>query len=357
MYYGIKGNVLNWIRSYLSDRTQHVKIKYTMSEERNVDCGVPQGSIMGPLLFTLYIAPLADIISKYRFDFHFYADDSQIYFNFDPSDEQNLSLLLARLDDCICDVNQWMTDNYLKMNNDKTDVILLGSSYQLENVKLTNIKLSSSATKISFSVRNLGAKMDNTLSMENHVNALCKNCYFQIRKIWRIRKSLDISATKTIVQAAVISRLDLLNVLLIRLPTKYIDKLQKVQNAAARLIYKLPKRSHVTPLLETLHWLPIQARIEFKLHVLTFKCLNGMAPEYLSELLKSYRPQRDNLRSSSQDLLEEIKVNSTYGQRAFMYIAPKLWNRLPLYIRHSSTLALFKKNLKTLLFTKTFHLD
>jgi hypothetical protein len=236
-YYGVKGKVLNWIESYLSGRKQIVKVNSSSSDSKDVKCGVPQGSIMGPLLFTLYVAPLSDIIAKFGFNFHFYADDSQVYFSFNPKEKGTLEFLLNKLNDCIMEVHKWLGDNYLKMNNEKTDVILLGSPHFIKYINLDYINICNTSIRVSTSVRNLGAIMDKSLTMLDHINNLCRNCYFQIKKIWRIRYSLNHQATKTIVHALIMSCLDLLNILLIGLPKKYINKLQKVQNSAACLCF------------------------------------------------------------------------------------------------------------------------
>ena len=175
-----------------------------------------------------------------------------------------------------------------------------------------------------------------------------------MRKISCIRKYLSVSATKTLMSAFALSRLDYCNSLLAGLPDNKIMKLQRAQNNAARIVLRKRKRDHATPLLQQLHWLPKRARIEYKIAVLCYLCRNATAPVYLSDLLHTYTPTR-TLRSSDAGhlIVPRIRLN-TYGKRSFSYIAPTVWNSLPLALRTSSSSSSFKSNLKTFLFRKYF---
>ena len=135
------------------------------------------------------------------------------------------------------------------------------------------------------------------------------------------------------------------------MPLKELNKLQKLQNYAARVILNKPVRDHAKPMLRELHWLPINARVDYKICVLIFKCLNGLAPTYLSNLISVYKPTR-NLRSSKAFLLTPVTSNFVrLGDRAFTIYAPKLWRTIPTYIKDSKSLTTFKTKLKTYFFT------
>ena len=150
--------------------------------------------------------------------------------------------------------------------------------------------------------------------------------------------------------ALVISRIDCCNSLLNGVSVVVVEKLQRVQNACARVILIRPKRDHVTPMLLELHWLPVKCRITFKTLLLTFKCLHGLAPTYLSALLSPYCPTR-SLRSSDQLLLNQPTSRTKLGERSFSCAAPRAWNQLPLAVRQCTTVNHFKVALKTHLFT------
>ena len=173
-----------------------------------------------------------------------------------------------------------------------------------------------------------------------------------MRRISSIRHYLSTDATKTLVCAFVLSKLDYCNSLLAGLPQKSLDRLQHIQNNAARLVCKARKFDHVSPLLHSLHWLPISNRIDYKLSTLTFSSISGSGPAYLQDLIDIYTPSR-HLRSSSDDRILRVPQSikkKTYGKRSFSFQAPIKWNQLPRNIRHSNSLTSFKSCLKTNLF-------
>ena len=181
-----------------------------------------------------------------------------------------------------------------------------------------------------------------------------KSAFYYLRKIILIHKYLTVDAAQLLVHALVTSKLDYCNSLLYGLPKYLIKQLQRVQNAAARVVTVSPKFCHITPVLKNLHWLPIDLRIEFKILTITYKALYGLAPTYIKDLLKVYHPSRD-LRSSKKNLLVVPAFNTnSYGRRAFSVVAPLLWNSLPQHIRDAGSLDIFKRHLKTALFIRAF---
>ncbi len=203
-------------------------------------------------------------------------------------------------------------------------------------------------------MKNLGVIWERSLSMEGQVNSICKKAFYHLHNILRMRKYLDTDATKTLVATLVTSQLDYCNGLLIGLSKATVKKLQRVQNTAARIIARQGKYDHISPVLRDLHWLPVDQRIEFKVLVLAFKALHGLAPHYLQELLQPYNPKRE-LRSSHRGMLAEPTYRrERFGGRSFSSVAPRLWNSLPQHLRDTDSLLYFKRNLKTFLFRNIY---
>ena len=173
--------------------------------------------------------------------------------------------------------------------------------------------------------------------------------------IRQARKYLTSDAAATAIHAFVTSRLDYANALLYGLPKKDIGRLQRVQNFAARLLTGSKTRDHITPVLEQLHWLPMAYRIEFKVLVLAFKAIHGLAPSYLCEVVHKYIPGRTLRSSNAACLLVEPKTRLKIGgDRAFSKAAPVLWNRLPSALRSLDSLDEFQRHLKTHLFRSAY---
>ena len=188
--------------------------------------------------------------------------------------------------------------------------------------------------------------------MEAHVRHLCQVLYLQLRRIGKIRHLLTVDATNKLCVSFILSRLDYCNALLSHLSEKQMSKLQRIQNCAARLVLRQAKHCSATALLRTLHWLPVRARVEYKLSTLAYKCLSSSAPSYLSDLLSPYTPTR-TLRSQNAHLLTVPSYKlQTFGKKSFSVATPLLWNSLPLSLRKADSLATFKKHLKTHLFQK-----
>ena len=340
---GICGKALELLKSYFQNRTFSVVIDGNASDVHSSPYGVPQGSVLGPVAFTLYVAPLYNLIRKHLLDCVMYADDTQIYVMFSSNDKNEA---MRKLQECMHDIKNWSVHNGLKLNESKTEIVHFCSKFRQSDY-IDHVDIGGTVVKTNVLARDLGVKLDSNLTLSNHVSAVCKAAFFALHKIGSIRPFLSLKSTEKLVHAHVISRLDYCNGILFGLPDNQIQKLQRVQNAAARLVTRAKKHDHVSPILFQLHWLPIRYRIQFKILSLVFLCINDLAPSYLQELLVQYRPSR-NLRSQSKSLLVSPRINTQfYGARSFQSSAPELWNNIPDKIKTSKTIDQFKAALKT----------
>ena len=235
---GISGTVLHWIASYLEGREQSVKVDNILSSPSPLQFGVPQGSVLGPILFTLYSQPLSDLICRHECDYHKYTDDTQLSKGAPPDQFQSL---LCDIQTCIESLVGWMYSNKLKLNAEKTEVLPVASTSRLSSVGRDSVDIGGKRIPFSSSVRNLGVHLDQTLSMQQHISSVCRAAYLELRRIASIRPYLTQSATAQLVSSAITSRLDYCNSILAGLPLKQISRLQRAQNNAAKLVLRKSK--------------------------------------------------------------------------------------------------------------------
>ena len=223
------------------------------------------------------------VIRAHCMDYHLFADDSQLYV-FVKHVQANVDGAIGRLEKCCHDIHTWMRRNFLKLNDDKTDVLLIGSRQQLSKIALHGVTVGESLIAPATAVRDLVAVFDTYMTMVPHVNALYQPARYHIRNVGKIRRFVDRDSCEKIVHAFVMSRLDLNNALLAGLSGDTVAKLQKCQNKVIRTRIM----DHITPVLMNLHCLPVEQRIQYKLLIQVYKALNGLAPEYITDLLKAY---------------------------------------------------------------------
>ena len=354
---GVRDSALMLLRSYLLGRSQCVLVNQTVSDSVPLLYGVPQGSVLGPVLFTIYTSSLSSLFQSHNVDYHFYADDTQIYLKI-----TNIEDAKRKIDLLILDIKIWMTRRKLKLNDQKTEFIIVRGRRRLdadENEFVIN--LGDSQLPPVGSVRNLGVYINSRLDYKEHINSIVKSCCLHIRNLYRVKHFVNERCLLMLVHAMIFSRVDYCNALLVGIPNYLLKKLQSILNKAARLCLSIPPRTPTTSYLIALHWLPIRARLEFKLCLLTFKVLKFGEPRYLAELLQcppvrsgvALRHDDDPLRLHEPGAAQQ----SLFSERSFAYVAPRLYNRLPLSMRQLSSVEGFKKQLKTFLFEKSYDLQ
>lgn len=354
----VQDEALSWFRSYLSDRRQSFHHSGEASANYPVDCSVPQGSVLGPIGFISYIEDVVDVINRHEVQSHFYADDMQLYASCSPATIDNVRFQLST---CVADVAQWCESRRLRLNSDKTEVIWFGSHATLARSAAhdRSLRIGSETIIPVTTARLLGVLLDAELTMKPRIARTAATCFYHLRRIRQIRRRVGADIAERLVLALVTSRLDYCNSSLAGLPRSSLDPLQRVQNAAARLIFQLRPRDHVTPSLIQLHWLPVRFRVQYKLCMLMHYVHIGRAPAYLTNSVQAISTcsTRSGLRSASTTNYVTPRLRTKFGERAFSHAGPAAWNALPTDLRALTNSSIFRKRLKTHFFSSAFDLS
>ena len=358
--FGLTGTTLKWFTSYLEGRSFTVTVNQARSKECFFRIGVPQGSILGPILFILYTKDLELIAKKHGFSIHLYADDTQLYLEFNPLNE-HVSALEVRIVNCLTDIKAWMTDNRLKLNQNKTEILTVQSRNNFSSWSVDKLKIGQ-AEELPTSpvVKSLGVLFDSHLTFEDHINKTIQTCNIHLRNLRLIASKLDFHLKRQLIHCLIFSKLDYCNGLFYGLPDYQIKKLQKVQNACTRFLFNkynyAGKFESISPYLKEAHFLPIKFRIIFKIALTVFKCVNNISPEYLKNCVKIKEQPSRSLRTEDDFFVLDIppvpRLKRT--ERALSFCGPSIWNKLPYHLRACENISRFKKDLKTYLFTKAF---
>ena len=346
--FGLSGTVHTWIHSYLTNRSSFVKIDSSSSSCDISSTGVPQGSVLGPLLFVLFISPVVDVIGLIPdiqnesgiVSFHQYADDTQLYIGANSS---TLAAQIASIEACTQRVHNWLLNNGLHLNPSKSEAIAFSNPRSKPLVALAEsvetITETGSPIKLQSSKKSLGVYLDSHMSFDKHVSEIFKASYFHIRALRHIRSSLTTEAAKMIAIAIVGSWLDYCNSLLAGTSASNLARLQMVQNTLARYC-------HITPVLASLHWLPVRHRINFKIATTAFKVLHHQQPSYLAQILPRYIPSRSLRSSSSITISAPFRKTSMATSKSFSSTASRVWNKLPTHVSSALTLPVFRRHHK-----------
>ena len=330
--YGVRGLVIQWIESYLTGRSQFVWFNGVTSKTVPVTSGVPQGSVLGPILFISYSAEVVAIVQHQGFKVHAFADDLQIY----GSTAQNGAAdLMARMSICIECVASWMSSNRLRLNQSKTELILLGTNPRLLHCEGLGMTVCGADVRPVECVRDLGVLIDSNMTLSNHVNNVAGICFCQLRQLHIIRCSLTTDAAHSLVRALIHTRVDYCNGLLTAGPKYLLDKLQSVLRAVARLVLQLPYCASVSDIMwRQLHWLEMPDRVRFKLCTLVYRCLHGLVPHYLSDLCTPamVHAQLGSSVTFERSLSIPRTKTRTLVPRGFYFASSAAWNSLPVHL-------------------------
>ena len=233
-------------------------------------------------------------------DFIFTQTTPMLYLAFEQTIPDQL-VSLACIEHCVKEIDTWMLCNMLKLNGEKTELLVLSAQHR-PRPEINHLQVANERIQPSNSARSIAVIFDQHMSLKQNVVSVCKVYFCHLRNISKIRNCLTKSDTEILVYALITSRLDNCNSLLYGLPKILMDRLQNVQNSAARFVTRETKFQHITPILKRLQWLPVHTRIEFKILLITFKALNDLTPPYITDILQPYVPSR-TLRSATKNLL------------------------------------------------------
>ena len=282
-WFGIADYVLTWFETYLRYCSSSVLASGFASTPYPLSCGVPQSSVLGPILFNMYTTPLSIFSSSRSLNHHLYADDTQIFISLAS---KIFTTVITKLQDTISDISSWMTANLLYLNLSKTEFILIGLPQQISKISNLSRSLPSNHPITSTdSARNLGCIFDSSLTFSKQISSLSSACNYHICNLRHIRHTLNLKTASVIAISLVHSKLNYCNSLYLNLPQKQISRLQLLQNFLARAVTRTPKTEHIIPEFKSLHSLKIEERIHYKIISLTCDSLHTSQPQYLRKLI------------------------------------------------------------------------
>ena len=327
---GVVDNALQWFATYLGSRCQSVMCGKIESQTVGLKSGVPQGSVLGPLLFSLFINGIGSFIESHGARCVNYADDIQLFVK---SSVVNLDQNMKKLEDCIQRIIDWLVASKLLLNPAKCEFIILSSKKKAPGLVSVPLRIGSVVVKSKEHVRDLGVILNNTLTMEKHVLSVCKSAFFYLRHISRVRNYISECHTRLLVNVLIFSRIEFCASLLLGISKAVILKLQKVIRYSIRLIKKCSSSSQVDEIPTETTFLSIEQRSTLRLINITITALHKHVPHFLANSLSAVQYQSSQfLRSQSHGNLAVPRVKTKTGERAFSYAAPRLFNSMPVQL-------------------------
>ena len=336
---GLSSAALNWFSSYLSNRFQAVRINSELSDKLPIQSGVPQGSILGPILFNIYVNDLPSVPQCCKSKT--YVDDNKLYITFPV---QQRASVLEDMNKDLTKIRNWCFDNRLLLNASKTKLMLFGSRQMIAKIPNFNLSLLGKDLVPTRCARDLGVIFDDRLTFSDHTVKTVSSCMSSLAQINRAKHAFDKDLLVTIIKGLVFSKMFYCSSVWSNTSVTNINKLQAIQNFAARIVTRSRKFDHITPILKQLRWMPVKDHLFYRDALLTFKCMNGMAPTNLcSRFIK--RGTISGRSTRNANILDIPRYKTATGQRSFLYRAVTIWNNLPSDIKLSSTMNIFKRKL------------
>ena len=338
---GASPATVQWFRSYLSGRTQAVQIGSTVSDTLPITHGVPQGAILSPLLFCIYLDDLPGAPQKCCLES--YVDDSKLFLSFPLADTNNA---IRTLEEDLFAVATWCYQNHLLIKPDKTKYMLFGTR-QLMSRQSTTPTLTFLGKTLSpvTSAKDLGVILDPNLTYNAHISQLVSSCLAKLVQISRVKHSFDKESLSLMIKSLVFSKMFYCSSVWANTSSCNIKKLQLIHNFASRIITEAAKFDHVTPLLRQLNWLSIKQQLYLRDAVMTYKCVNNLTPMYLSSNVIQRTTIHSRYTRNRNDLAIPL-FRTVSGQRSFAYRSVKIWNDLKSPLKSSTSVGTFKKKLR-----------
>ena len=331
-----------WFQNYLENRVQSVRIGTTLSSPQNINFGVPQGSILGPLLFLIYINDLPEYIRDCLLVT--YADDTQILLT---GEIDKINELLQKAKDVLICAKAYFNKNGLLLNEGKTQIIFFGSRQYISRIpNNANIRLGDVTLIPTQNVKNLGVHMDNFLTFNVHIDELQKKVTGTLLFINRVSDQFSFECRVMVVQSLVLSVLNYCLKVWGSVNKTQMGRVCKIQNFAAKVAAGgARKYDHVTPIYDQLKWLRMGQKYIFEVCLLIFRIRNRYIPDWIFNLPTVAQIRGESINTRSLNTLYVPRTNTDIGARALNIIGPKLWNQLPQNIRCSQTISSFKSSL------------
>ena len=347
---GLSQTALHWMASYLSDRTQAVydRLKNKTSSFTRVGAGVPQGSVLGPLLFTLYVSGMGNVLHHCKYNF--YADDLQIFLHCKPSNLQNG---IFEINDDIKSIVDWANGCELMLNPSKTQAIIFGSARYINAIGLDGlppIEIDGSTVNFSTNVKYLGVTLTNTLSWDKHVATVVKSIRTKLYQLKISKHLLPKNLRLRLITSLIFPQADYCCVALTDITGQLNSQLYKAINACIRFALDVKRDEHMTPFYRELRWLKIETRRTYFMGCLLFRIINTRQPDLLYKSITYRNAKTSRTTRASEDLLSLPLCRTEIYRRSFVFSASKLWNNLPPHVRSAQSINIFKARLYEYLF-------